>query len=301
MTDRDVDSLARRAGPSLKRLVLRGSLSISNDALRTLAKHSGELRSIDLSFLPAINSEGLAPLCVAAAPRLRHLLLRKCTSVDDNVLVAIAPCRVLHTLDVSYCPLVTDNGMRYLLACAGHSLQLFAMAYNNKLSDATFEAVGAHCKSLVQFCARGLPFISDIGFLKLCAGVGATVEGIDVTNCHSLTRDASLRALSTYCHHVYMHIMPKYSSRSLKQIIISTLRQNIFIVHGSDPITGKDTVHTVLIDNGDIVSASLLSSGTTDLSLLGIVLCKSYGSSLNDETKQMLENDYGIPKSALTD
>lgn len=95
--------------------------------------------------------------------------------------------------------------------------------------------------------------------------------------------------------------MPKFASKSLRQILVSTLRQNIFIVHGSDPNSKRDTVHTVLIDNGDIVSASLLSSGTTDLSMLGIVLCKSYGSGLDDSTKRMLEDEYGIPTSSLAD
>lgn len=301
VTDRDIDMLARKAASALKRLVLRGSISITNASLRSLATHASQLRSIDLSFIRSVDASGLQPLCAAAGPRLRHILLRKCVAVDDNALKALTPCVNLHTLDVSYCPRISDDGMRHFVKHAGRSLRFFAIAHVSSLSDPAFSAIGKYCKSLVQLCARSLPFVTDIGFAELCKGIGETVEGIDITSCGSLSRDATLRALSDYCPRVYVHVMRESASRTLRQIIIGTLRQNIFIVHGSDPQSGKDTVHTVLIDNGDIVSASLLSSGTTDLSLLGIVLCKSYGSRLSDETKKMLENDYGIPTSALTD
>lgn len=301
VTDHVIESLARRAGPVLKRLVLRGSVNVTNATLHALAQHSSQLRSLDLSFLRAVDGHGLAPLCAMAGSRLRHLLLRKCARIDDSALQAIAACYNLHTLDISYCSRITDVGMDYLVTYSGHSLRLFAMAYDTALTDKSFVAIGRYCKSLVQLCARGLPFVTNAGFAQLCTGIGNSVEGIDVTLCCSLTRDATLRTLGLYCQRIYVHIMPKFASRPLRQIIISTLRQNIFIVHGSDPESGKDTVHTVLIDNGDLVSASLLSSGTTDLSMLGIVLCKSYGSTLNEETKQMLEDDYGIPTSALTD
>ncbi|CDF40930.1 unnamed protein product [Chondrus crispus] len=102
-----------------------------------------------------------------------------------------------------------------------------------------------------------------------------------------------------YCPNIFARIVPSYFDKTLEQVLVSTLRHNIFIVHGSDPMTSRSTVHTVLIDNGDIVSASLLNSGTTDLSLLGIVLCKSYGSSLDEDAKEMLEEDYGIPTISM--
>lgn len=202
---------------------------------------------------------------------------------------------------MSYCSAITDIGLCQVAKGCASSLQLFAFAKVAVLTDRTFAAIGAHCTNIIQLCARGLPHVTDAGFEQLCRGIGNTAEGIDVTLCISLTRDATLRSLSRYCNHIYRQLMPCFAARSLSQIIISTLRQNIFIVHGSDPGNRNETVHTVLIDNGDIVSASLLSSGTTDLSVLGIVLCKSYGSALDDVTKKMLENDYGIPTSLLMD
>lgn len=301
VTDRVVISLARRAGPALKRLVLRGSISVTNASLHALALHASHLRSLDLSFITDINSHGLASVCKSAGPRMRHLLLRKCCGVNDDALRAIAACVNLHTLDISYCQNISDVGLRYMVFSIGPSLRFFAVAHDIALTDASLISIGRHCKSLTQLCARGLPLVTDEGFYKLCAGIGDSIEGIDVTLCHSLSRDSTLRVLRTHCQHIYTHIMPTFATRSLRQIIISSLRQNIFIVHGSDPESGKDTVHTVLIDNGDLVSASLLSSGTTDLSMLGIVLCKSYGSALDEDTKHMLEENYGIPVSALAD
>jgi len=72
-------------------------------------------------------------------------------------------------------------------------------------------------------------------------------------------------------------------------------------VHGWDPKSGRDTIHMVLVDNGDIVSANILSAGTTDLSLLGVVLCKSFGKSLDAHTKRSLTRNYGILPSMLAD
>lgn len=301
VSDAVVTSLARRAAPVLKRLVLRGCTRVTDTSLRSLARYATSLRSLDLSFVAGVTDVGVAALCVASAPRLTKLLLRKCPCVGDITLKGVAVCEKLETLDISYCPNVTDVGIVAVAEGCGTTLKLLAMSYDVLVSDVGITALGKWCTSLVQLCARGLPRVSDIGLKRLCEGLGDSIEGIDVTDCTSLTRDSTLCALRMYCRKIYAHVMPGFASKSLRQILVSTLRQNIFIVHGSDPSTGRDTVHTVLIDNGDIVSASLLSSGTTDLSMLGIVLCKSYGTSLDEGTKMMLESDYGIPTCSLAD
>ncbi|PXF47517.1 F-box/LRR-repeat protein 2 [Gracilariopsis chorda] len=299
VNDAAIQSLATNASDALRRLVLR-DCHVSNNSLFAL-KNAPYLRSLDLSFVRSIDHVGLTAFCNAAAPRLTTLLLRLCPGVNDAAMNAVAKCRQLHTLDVSYCKQLTDTGIRRVVSGCGSSLRLLAVAHIPCLTDQSFAAIGTYCTNLLQLCARGLQFVTDIGFASLCEGVGKGVEGIDVTACNGLTRDATLSSLRLHCPKIYTHIMPAFAARSLRQIIISTLRQNIFIVHGSDPTSGNETVHTVLIDNGDIVSASLLSSGTIDLSLLGVVLCKSYGSGLNDDTKKMLEIDYGIPTISLTD
>lgn len=299
--DQVVDRLARRTAAVLNRIVLRGCTNVSNHAVHSLAEHSQALRSVDLSFITSVTDDGIIALCASTAPRLRKLLLRKCERVGDASLKAVAQCAQLDTLDLSYCPRVTDVGLFKVAFGCGKSLRLLAVSHDVLLTDRALRFVGRHCKVLNQFCARGLPNISDVGLRDLCEGLRDVVEGIDVTDCISITRDSTLLSLRTYCKKIYTHIIPSFASKSLRHILVSTLRQNIFIVHGSDPNSGRETVHTVLIDNGDIVSASLLSSGTTDLSMLGIVLCKSYGKVLDEGTKKMLEDDYGIPTSSLAD
>ncbi|CAN8069673.1 unnamed protein product [Agarophyton chilense] len=297
--DTAVQALATNAAHALRRLVLR-DCHISNNALLSL-KNAVHLRSLDLSFVTTINDIGLTSFCNAAAPRLTTLLLRSCPGITDAAMRTVGKCHQLHTLDLSYCKQLTDHGIVDVIAGCGSSLRLLAIAHIPSLTDHSLIGIGTFCPNLLQLCARGLHFVTDIGFSSLCSGIGKNIEGIDVTACNGLTRDATLRSFRFYCPKIYAHIMPAFAARTLRQIIISTLRQNIFIVHGSDPLSGNETVHTVLIDNGDIVSASLLSSGTIDLSLLGVVLCKSYGSGLNDDTKKMLEVDYGIPTTSLTD
>lgn len=315
-----VRTLAQKCGPVLKRLVLRRATNITNLSLIALATYAGRLRCLDLSFIDTVDGHGLIPLCQAVGGQLRHLLLRKCKGIDDRALIqGVSKCRRLHTLDLSYCSYIKDVGMTTVVSGpSGKTLQLLAIAHCVHLSNASFYAIGLNCSRLRQLCARGLPAITNDAVPLLCNGlakVGRSLEGVDITSCPRLTRDMTLRHLHAYCpkisHNLHVHasggggrsLCPdgNYMNRSLKQIIICTLRQNIFIVHGSDPDSGSDTVYTVLIDNGDLVSASLLSSGTTDLSTLGIVLCKSYGSTLSGETKQMLEEDYGIPLTSLAE
>lgn len=299
--------LAMRSGHVLKRLVLRGAKNVSNDALVQLARHARQLKCLDLSFIETVTSDGLIPICEAVQDTLRFLLLRKCTGVDDKALTdGVAKCRRLETLDMSYCFLVSDIGLTAVVrGGSSDTLTMLAVAHCPYLTNATFAGIGQHCRYLRQLCARGLPDIDNDAVALLCDGrakTGWSLEGIDVTLCQGLKRDTTLNHLQMYCPRIARNLrMAQGKHRSLKQVIISSLRANIFIVHGSDPESGKDTVHTVVIDNGDLVSASLLSSGTTDLSLLGIVLCKSYGSSLSNETKQLLEIDYGIPSNALSD
>ena len=297
--DSVVDIISRKASINLKRIVLRGCNKITNYSLYSLVECSPHLRSIDLSFVSTIDDDGISSLCTSLSTRLRKLLLRKCEGIGDRALQYIGQCKNLGTLDLSYCPQITDRGMFHVLNGCGQSLRLLAIAKAIKLTDKTFFSIAQYCPHLWQLCSRGLPLVTDLGFSELCQGIGESAEGIDVTDCTSLSRDATLRALQAYCKNIYPYIMPNFAAKSLRQIIISTLRQNIFIVQGSDPVTDNNTVHTVLIDNGDLVSASLLGSGTTDLSMLGIVLCKSYGSGLDDDTKIMLENDYGISTNSL--
>jgi hypothetical protein len=95
-------------------------------------------------------------------------------------------------------------------------------------------------------------------------------------------------------------LLPRRAPLVLRRnIVISTLRHNIFIIKGADPGNGRQTVHTCVVDNGDIVSACILMAGTTDLSLVSLVLAKSYGSSLDEETVGMLSSSYGLPAELL--
>lgn len=128
VNDAAIQSLATNASHALRRLVLR-DCHVSNNSLRAL-NNAPHLRSLDLSFVRSIDHDGLTSFCNAAAPRLTTLLLRLCPGVNDSAISAVANCRHLHTLDVSYCKQITDKGIESLVAGCGPSLRLLAISYN---------------------------------------------------------------------------------------------------------------------------------------------------------------------------
>ncbi len=301
LEDAELKQLAKNAGPHLRRLVVRGCVKLTNDSVYSLTLYARRLRAIDLSFVCEVSDSAIETFCSSTSGTLEKLLLRKCNKLTDLSLIAAGKCTSLEIVDFSYCSLITDTGVDALVAGCGNNLRLLSMSFCGLLSDATLRSIGQHCSALQQLCARGLPKITDLGFATLCAGVGATVEGIDVLDCTSLTRDPVVEALRKHCPKIAGGAENDTEGKTLRQILVTTLRANIFIVHGCDPKSGRDTIHMVLVDNGDIVSANILSASTTDLSLLGVVLCKSYGSSLDEETKHELTQKYGILPSMLAE
>lgn len=301
LSDNTLRSLCINASFDVKRLVLRGCEQLNDDGIHAVTAHLTQIRSVDLSFLPNITDSSVAALCTRRRKQLRKVLLRKCVQLTDVSVAALAHCRNLQVVDISYVPKVTDAGISLLAAGCGSNLRLLSISHNYRLTDISFRAIGLYCHNLTQLCARGLPLVSDRGFEALCENIGEQIEGIDVLDCVSLTRDPVLSCIRAYCPRVYANVYEDSDAKSLRQILVTTLRSNIFIVHGCDPVTGRDTIHMVLVDNGDILSANILSAGTTDLSLLGVVLCKSYGSALDDDTKAMLTRNYGILPSMLAE
>lgn len=301
LVDDELEQLAVNAGEYLRRLVVRGCVKLTDKSVYALIRNAPRLRAIDLSFVREISDSSIEALCSSTCATLEKLLLRKCAKLTDRSLIAAANCTSLEIVDFSYCPLVTDLGVEALVAGCGNNVRLLSMSFCVLLTDSSLRSIGRHCFALQQLCARGLPRISDHGFERMCRGIGTCVEGIDVLDCTSLTRDPVVLALRAHCPKIAASVEKDTEGKTLRQILVTTLRANIFIVHGCDPKSGRDTIHMVLVDNGDIVSANILSASTTDLSLLGVVLCKSYGSSLDEETKNELTQKYGILPSMLAE
>lgn len=299
--DARVAALARSTGGVLRDIVLRSCTRVTDVGVLALAASARRLRSVDLSFMPGVTDRAIEGICVSANLTLDKVLVRRCERLTDRAAEAIGSLRSLAVVDLSYVPQLTDVGVAAITRGAGATLRMISVAHCPLLSDEALASI-AQCGGLQQVCARALPRVTDRGFERLCGGIGENISGIDVLDCHGLTRDGVLRALTRYCPKVCKQ-MPEngVEARSLRHIIVTTLRSNIYIVQGCDPASGRDTIHMLLVDNGDIVSANILSAGTTDLSLLGTVLCKGYGTQLDQETKDMLASDYGILPSMLSD
>lgn len=299
VTDKRVHALCERVGLDLRHLVLRSCSRLTNAAVLSAADHATMLQKIDLSFVESVTDYGVITLCRATRRSLRQILLRRCTTLTDVSAEAIGKCTQVADVDLSFIPNLTDIGVTQLVSGLGPTLKTLAVAHCPHLSDVSFEAIGDYCPFLSRFCARGLPLVSDAGFESLCRGIDRGARGIDILDCPSLTRDAVLRSLREYCPRLRNALPDDADRRPLRQIVITTLLQNIFIVRGRDPASRRNTVHMIAADNGQFGGTSSLTSGKIDLSLLGVVICKTYGNGFDEAAKAMLQRDYGIPKNAL--
>lgn len=138
----------------------------------------------------SITFKGIAAL-LQSCPYLQIILLRKCAAIDDKCLLEIAKtCGVrLTNLNVAGCPLVTDEGLKYL---------------------------GEYCKNLKAIDLKGT-LISDIGVFNLMSKtVGETIEEIHIANCKQIT-DESIEAIlnnSKAIKFLMFHSCPKVTDAS---------------------------------------------------------------------------------------
>ena len=103
---------------TLQKLILTYSIAITDPYLDLIASKFSGLRYLDLSGCFTITNTGLAHL--RDLP-LQVLKLSECTNIDDIGLTNISSLNCLHSLNLSYCHKVTNDG---LLSLASSNLLL---------------------------------------------------------------------------------------------------------------------------------------------------------------------------------
>ena len=105
---------------------------------------------------------------------LRRLDLEECVKVTDVTLQSLAlSCHRLSHVNIAFCDLVSDEGVRYLghSACAAESLQVLELDNLSQLTDACLVHLYS-CHNLRRLELIDCQYITPVGINRLVVGGG---------------------------------------------------------------------------------------------------------------------------------
>ncbi|KAJ7998021.1 hypothetical protein DPEC_G00218220 [Dallia pectoralis] len=147
--------------PQLRKIFLRGNLSITSEGVRALAASCPELNVVDLTGCSAVTDEGVLALARGCGT-LEVLSLWGCSDVGDCALLELlGSCRFLHTLNLSGTQ-VTDEGVLGLAtAQCSNRIKELQLARCRRLTDKAVKTVFRNCPNIQIFIFTGCPLITD--------------------------------------------------------------------------------------------------------------------------------------------
>lgn len=211
------DTVAERAGGTLRALELTQCAALPLEALPVLLVGCAQLTSLDLSRCPRITSVPFAhsshslltvrlSFCelepaalgelASSCPQLTGLAVRGCARLLDETVFELAEtCSLLEDVDLAHCPQLTDHAVR-ALAVRCPRLRSLALDGNAWLSDEAVEAVAEGC---VELAKLALAHCSDVGdpALHALARHSHFVRSLDVSHCERV----SGRAIVHFARH----------------------------------------------------------------------------------------------------
>lgn len=107
VTDSDIDVLVRNC-QALTNLTLCRFVCITNNALARIAQHLPGLKTLNIEYSPHVTDAGVISLCQGLTS-LQSIDLKGLFITDAAVQAVGTNCRVLSSLDVSDCSLLTDD------------------------------------------------------------------------------------------------------------------------------------------------------------------------------------------------
>ncbi|KAG0316368.1 SCF ubiquitin ligase complex subunit [Dissophora globulifera] len=191
------DMLAQFATCSrLERLLLAGSIQISDVALKQILVRCSGLYSLDLSEIPSV-TDSLLESVAAQCPRLHTLYLGSCPAITDDSVVKLArSCPQLKRLKLSHCELLTD---RSILALMEHCQQLVEMDITN-CSLVSSDAIHSVFDSLPQIRDINLTLLANLTDAAFSSILPTThrfeqLRVLNLTSCALITDDSLARII----------------------------------------------------------------------------------------------------------
>jgi hypothetical protein len=184
--------------PRLERLLI-GVMSaggVTDFSLRALVAHCPGLQVLDLRGSKLVTDDGLA-LLVARLPQLHTLILRSCNVGNRFLAAAGASAAQLRRLDLHRCLLVSDAGLRDLVAAQVGAHLTHLDLSNLLVSDAPLLKMAGKCRKLQSLDLRSCKNVTGEGLVRLVGANCQTLRALDISGCVGVPPRAILDVAET--------------------------------------------------------------------------------------------------------
>lgn len=173
---------------NLEELDLGYCKHISDRSMHTIAAHaSTRLKTLKLARCTSITDAGFATWTYAPSgfPNLTTLVLRDCTFLSDNAIVALTnSCSALQHLDLSFCCNLSDTSVEVLALGLPSLRKLFLAFCGSAVSDSSLRSIGLHLQALKQLSVRGCVRVTNEGVKNVLSGIDS-LRLLDVSQCRN--------------------------------------------------------------------------------------------------------------------
>lgn len=151
-------------GGTLKVLNLESNIEVNSNFISLLCNHFPFLEHISLAGCHGIQLPDLSQL--SNFVQLQYLNLSRLDFVNDTSIESIcAKLPLLHSLDVSDCPQLTDRSLASVSNHLAKSLRDFRCSRNNNITQAGANAVVFQCESLMVLYLNGCAKVNFVGVI----------------------------------------------------------------------------------------------------------------------------------------
>jgi F-box and leucine-rich repeat protein GRR1 len=235
------------------------------------ARYFEQLRLVDLTGITTITDMSLRVL-VNAAPKIRSLVLNKCSGITDEGVISICQLgKFLHFLHLGHCSQITDASIKRL-AIVCNRIRYLDLACCTGITDQSVIELSRNLPKLKRIglvkCAR----ITDISLSALTSHVriASSLERIHLSYCTRLSVRAIGRLLNV-CYklnHLSLTHVPSFLRKDLQEFCrsppkeLTEVQRHAFCVYSGKGVQDLrnylNTIHS-LEDNCSIHSSTLFT------------------------------------------
>lgn len=162
---------------------------ISDRSMHCIAVHASQrLKVLKLARCTSITDAGFGYWSYAPAgfPRMTTLVLRDCTFLSDNSIVALTNCcAALESLDLSFCCALSDTSVEVLSLGLQNLKRLWLGFCGSAVSDSSLRSIAHHLQNLDELNIRGCVRVTDTGVQSVLSGI-ETLSILDITQCRNV-------------------------------------------------------------------------------------------------------------------
>lgn len=283
------------AKTNLRRLYLRNSYSLSSD-LGVISEQCTGLRTLDLSFIPAVDDELLYNISTKISG-LSNVLIRKCRRVTDTGVMSLARhCKHLACLDIAAVSMITDRAVAELAKERKSTLRILVLSFCPRLTNACMPFL-----SQLRLSALFLrsTCISDFGVRCLMreSVISESLQTIDLLDCPHVT-GVSFNILWTFCTGLREILRDHGGLRpgSLRNAV-SLLDGYIRVITITDHGTNCRVTYVVACDAGSLNAVEQIALVHGEMSLdpeQVRILGYNIGAHVSRGVGEMMKQQYGI-------